>query len=126
MKGFGLGEAVLRSEDRRLLTGEGRFVGDIVLPEQVHAVFLRSPHAHAVIAGIDRPAASAMPGVLAVYTAEDVAAAGLGDIPCVVPVKDRDRPAHAQARPAAARARARPLRRRAGGDGGRRDGSHRP
>ena len=108
MTRFGMGEAVLRSEDRRLLTGEGRFVGDIALPGQAHALFLRSPHAHAALGEIDRTAALAIPGVLAVYTGEDIGAAGLGDIPCVVPVKDRHRQRMPQpGRPLLARERVR-------------------
>ena len=78
---FGIGQPILRSEDPRLLTGRGRFVADVSRPGEVHAVFLRSPHAHADIAGIDTTAAATAPGVLAVYTGADVAASGLGDIP---------------------------------------------
>ncbi len=87
---FGLSQAVPRTEDPRLLTGRGRFAGDVSLPAQVHALFLRSPHAHADIAGIDTAAAARAPGVLAVYTGADVTAAGLGDLPCAVPIKHRD------------------------------------
>ncbi|MCW5700364.1 MAG: xanthine dehydrogenase family protein molybdopterin-binding subunit, partial [Rhodospirillales bacterium] len=86
---FGLGQPVPRTEDPRLVTGRGRFVADISLPSQVHAVLLRSPHAHADIASMDCRSAPASPGVLAVYTAADLAADGLGDIPCAVPLKDR-------------------------------------
>ena len=87
---FGIGQPVLRTEDPRLLTGRGRYVADISLPGEACAVFLRLPHAHADIAGIDTAAAAAAPGVLAVYTGADVAADGLGDIPCVVPVRGAD------------------------------------
>jgi carbon-monoxide dehydrogenase large subunit len=87
---FGMGQPVPRSEDPRLLTGRGRFVADLSLPGEVYAMFLRSPHAHADIAGIDHGAAAAAPGVLAVYTGADVVADGLGDIPCAVPVHGRD------------------------------------
>ena len=86
---FGLGQAVRRTEDPRLLTGRGRYAADVSLPGQVHAVFLRSRHAHAEIAGIDTAAAARMPGVLVVLTGADVAADGLGDCPCAVPVFDR-------------------------------------
>jgi len=71
------GQSLLRKEDRRLLTGAGRYTGDIRLPGQVYAAMLRSPHAHAMIRGIDVTAARTMPGVLAIYTGEDVLAAGL-------------------------------------------------
>ncbi len=87
---FGLSQAVPRREDPRLLTGRGRFAGDVSRPGQVYTVFLRSPHAHAEIAGIDTAAAAAAAGVLAIYTGADVTAAGLGDLPCAIPVKHRD------------------------------------
>jgi carbon-monoxide dehydrogenase large subunit len=87
---FGIGQPVLRIEDPRLLTGYGRYVADISLPGEVHALFLHSPHAHADVAGIDTTAAETASGVLAIYTGADVAADGLGDIPCVVPVHGAD------------------------------------
>lgn len=87
---FGLGQAVPRAEDPRLLRGEGRYVADVSLPGEVHAVFLRSAHAHAEIAAIDIGEAQTASGVLAIYTGADVAADGLGDIPCVVAVQDRE------------------------------------
>jgi carbon-monoxide dehydrogenase large subunit len=72
---------VRRVEDRRFLTGKGRFVDDISLRDQCHAVVIYSPHAHARIRRIDTGAASAAPGVLCVLTGADVAADGLGGIP---------------------------------------------
>ena len=63
---------LLRVEDRRLLTGQGRFVGDIHLDRMVHAAFVRSPHAHATIEHVDAEPARAVPGVIAVYTAADL------------------------------------------------------
>jgi carbon-monoxide dehydrogenase large subunit len=87
---FGMGQPVPRSEDPRLLTGRGRFVADLSLPGEAYAMFLRSSHAHADIAGIDTRAATTAPGVLAVYTGADVVADGLGDIPCAIPVHGRD------------------------------------
>jgi aerobic carbon-monoxide dehydrogenase large subunit len=83
---FGLSQPVLRSEDRRFLTGTGRYTADVDLPGQAHAVMLRSQHAHAEIRNIDIAEASAMPGVLSVAAAADLAGDGLGDIPCAVPV----------------------------------------
>ena len=68
----------LRKEDRRFLTGRGNYVADIKRPDMVAGVFLRSPHAHAAIKSIDAAAALAMPGVLAVFTGEDLKAAGVG------------------------------------------------
>jgi len=87
---FGFGQSVRRVEDARLLTGHGRYTDDINLPRQVHGVVVRSPHAHAEITGIDSDDAIAAPGVLAVFTGDDVAADGLGNIPCVIPLKSRD------------------------------------
>ena len=63
---FGVGQPLRRFEDKRLLTGKGRFQDDVVLPRQAWAVFVRSPHAHARINGVDTAAAKAAPGVLAV------------------------------------------------------------
>ena len=75
---FGIGQPVRRSEDRRLLVGSGRFINDVTLPGELHAVVLRSPHAHAEIRAIDTTGAAAAPGVLAVFTSADLAADGLG------------------------------------------------
>jgi aerobic carbon-monoxide dehydrogenase large subunit len=75
---FGIGQPVTRFEDPRLLRGEGRFVHDVNLPGQLHAVLLRSPHAHAKIVSIDVEAAGAAPGVAAVLTGEDFAREGFG------------------------------------------------
>ena len=72
-----------RVEDQRLLTGLGRFTDDLAPSPALHLVMLRSPHAHAVIRGIDAATALAMPGVRAVVTGADILAAGLGTIPCV-------------------------------------------
>jgi aerobic carbon-monoxide dehydrogenase large subunit len=78
MEKFGIGQGVTREEDPRLLRGKGLFVNDVDLPHQAYAIVLRSPHAHADIRSIDVTAASVLPGVLAVYTGEDVAADNLG------------------------------------------------
>ncbi len=72
-----IGEPVRRVEDRRLLTGAGRFTDDLSFPGQVHAAFVRSPHAHARIEAIETAAAKAVPGVLAVLTGRDYEADGL-------------------------------------------------
>lgn len=77
----GFGKPVRRREDPRLLTGRGRFGDDVNLPGQVYACFVRSPHAHARIAGIDAEAARVAPGVLAVLTGADATADGLRPIP---------------------------------------------
>src|SRR2546430_1986033 len=66
------GAAVRRREDPRFLRGEARYVDDVTLPAVLHAAFLRAPHAHARIAGIDTAAAKALPGVAAVFTFRDL------------------------------------------------------
>jgi len=76
-----VGRPMPRREDRRFLTGAGRFTDDIALDGQAHAVVLRAPHAHARIAGIDAAAARAAPGVLLVLTADDIAGELTGPIP---------------------------------------------
>ena len=73
----GIGDAPKRREDLRFLRGQGRYLDDLAFENLAHAVVLRSPHAHALIAGIDADAARAMPGVLAVLTAADARADGL-------------------------------------------------
>ncbi len=86
----GIGASVARREDRRFLVGKGRYTDDLRLPEQSWAVFVRSPHAHAAIRGIDTARAAAAPGVLAVLTGAEVAADGLGGIPCGWQIKNKD------------------------------------
>jgi aerobic carbon-monoxide dehydrogenase large subunit len=85
-----MGQPVRRSEDRRFITGAGRYTDDIALPRQAAGYVLRSPHAHAAIRAIDTSAAQAAPGVLAVFTGADLERDGIGKIPCVVPLKNRD------------------------------------
>ncbi|WP_022726721.1 xanthine dehydrogenase family protein molybdopterin-binding subunit [Fodinicurvata sediminis] len=87
---FGIGQGVRRLEDQRFLTGEGRYTDDIVVPRQCHAFFVRSPFAHAAINTIDIQEATNQPGVLGVYTAEDLTKAGVGDIPCLALMTGRD------------------------------------
>ena len=77
----GIGQPVRRTEDHRLLTGQGHFADDLALPGMVHAVLLRAPHAHARITALDTTAARAAPGVHAVLTGADYRADGLGPIP---------------------------------------------
>ncbi len=78
MAKFGIGQPVSRFEDPRLLCGRGRYEDDLSLPGEAYAVFVRSPHAHARIRGIDTASAAALPGVLAVFTGEELARDGLG------------------------------------------------
>jgi carbon-monoxide dehydrogenase large subunit len=90
MAKFGTAQGMKRVEDARLITGQGRYTDDVVLPKQAYGLVLRSPHAAARIVSIDTSAAKAMKGVLAVYTAADVAAAGIKPFGCAVPLKNRD------------------------------------
>ncbi len=96
---FGIGAAERRKEDDRLLAGRGRYVDDIVFEGQVYGHMVRSPHAHARIRAIETEAAAALPGVCAVFTAADLAAADMGPIPCP------NRPDNADGTPSAAPAR---------------------
>ena len=81
MQKFSIGQPVRRREDQRFITGAGCYLDDIQMPGMTHAAFVRSPHAHARIVAIDTTEAKAAPGVLAVFTHDDVAAAGLGTFP---------------------------------------------
>src|SRR5260370_8858730 len=67
-----VGRSLLRREDRRLLTGQGQFVADLVLPKMLHAVFVRSPLAHARIRGVDVSRAAAAPGVAIALSGADL------------------------------------------------------
>ena len=83
MTKFGIGQALTRREDQRLLTGTGQYVDDIVLPNQVHMVFVRSPHAHARIRAVDPSGAKTAPGVIAVLTGAELKADGVGFFPLI-------------------------------------------
>jgi len=87
---FGIGQPVPRSEDPRLLRGQGRYTDDVNLPGQAYAVMVRSRHAHGVIKAIDTTEARAMPGVLGVWTGADLNAAGYGLLKCNVTFPNRD------------------------------------
>ncbi len=86
----GIGAAVRRKEDYRLITGKGRYTDDVNIPGQLYASMVRSPVAHAKIASIDTSAAKAAPGVVAVFTGADVAADNLGSIPCGWLIHNKD------------------------------------
>ncbi|HQR19738.1 MAG TPA: xanthine dehydrogenase family protein molybdopterin-binding subunit, partial [Burkholderiaceae bacterium] len=75
-----IGKSVERKEDFRFLSGTGQYTDDIALPRQSYGYFVRSPHAHARIRGIDTTAAQAAAGVLGIYTGKDLA--GIGGLPC--------------------------------------------
>ena len=90
MAKFGVAQPVRRVEDPRLLLGAGRYTDDIALPNEVIGVVLRSPHAAARITSIDTGAARGAPGVLGVYIAADLKADGIGNLPCGIPLQNRD------------------------------------
>ncbi|MCH8863126.1 MAG: xanthine dehydrogenase family protein molybdopterin-binding subunit, partial [Proteobacteria bacterium] len=89
VKKFGIGQPVTRLEDSRLLTGNGLFTDDIRLAGAAVGTMVRSPYAHAEIKRINTDQARAADGVLAVYTAADIAGE-VGEIPCVAPLPGRD------------------------------------
>jgi carbon-monoxide dehydrogenase large subunit len=90
MAKFGLSQPLRRIEDPRLLVGGGRYTDDIAPAGAAHGVVLRSPHAAAKILSIDTAPALEVPGVLAVITAKDWREEGLGEIPCMIPLKNAD------------------------------------
>ena len=77
---FGAGRSPLRVEDERLITGRGQFLGDQSFPGHLEMVVVRSPHAHADLGMINLARASSMPGIVAIFTASDLDADGLGPI----------------------------------------------
>ena len=87
---FGSGQEVRRLEDQSLLTGAGCFADDVTPPNCAHVAFLRSPHPHARMASIDTRTAKGMPGVVAVFTGEDLVRAGVKPIPSSVDFKRAD------------------------------------
>ena len=87
---FGIGQGVPRFEDPRLIRGGGRYTDDVQMAGMAHGVVVRSAHGHAKIKSIDTAAAKAAPGVLAVITATDWKAVGLGDLPSHAGLKRRD------------------------------------
>jgi aerobic carbon-monoxide dehydrogenase large subunit len=90
MTRFGLAQPVRRVEDPRLLKGAGSYTDDLHLPGQLIGIVLRSPHAAARIVSVDTEAASALPGVHAIYTSADLDADTIGELPCVALVQSTD------------------------------------
>ncbi|MDX8451367.1 xanthine dehydrogenase family protein molybdopterin-binding subunit [Mesorhizobium sp. VK9D] len=86
----GVGARVARKEDKRFITGGGRYVDDMVVPGMKHAVFVRSPHAHAQIKKIDVKQAQAMPGVIGVLTGKELKADGIGNLICGWMIHSKD------------------------------------
>ena len=85
---FGIGQPVRRSEDPKLVRGEGCYADDFNRPGQIYAVIVRSREAHGILRAINTDAAKAMPGVLGIYTAADLSA--YGPLKCNMPLKSRD------------------------------------
>ncbi|HXQ45791.1 MAG TPA: molybdopterin cofactor-binding domain-containing protein, partial [Caulobacteraceae bacterium] len=85
-----IGQPIRRREDIRFITGRGRYTDDVNAAGQTYAAFARSPHARAKIRSIDKGSAKAVPGVIAVFTGADLAAGGIGMLPCGWLVKSTD------------------------------------
>ena len=83
-----VGQPVARREDQRFLTGRGRYTDNTAPADAAHVLFVRSPHAHARVVGIDKEAGRAAPGVIAIFTSVDTAGDGLGHLPCISEIKD--------------------------------------
>ena len=86
----GIGASVVRKEDKRFITGKGRYVDDIKLAGMTHAQFIRSPHAHAKVKSIDSSAALKMPGVLAVLTGKELVDDKIGNLICGWAITSKD------------------------------------
>jgi aerobic carbon-monoxide dehydrogenase large subunit len=86
----GIGASVVRKEDRRFITGKGRYVDDIKLAGMTYAHFIRSPHAHAKVKSIDSSAAMKMPGVLGVLTGQQIVDDKVGNLICGWAITSKD------------------------------------
>ncbi len=86
---FGMGQSVKRTEDLRLITGRGRYTDDVTLERQTYAVMVRSPHAHARLGAVDVSAAREAPGVISVFTFDDIERMGAGRLVSMAPLKGK-------------------------------------
>src|SRR6195952_2854319 len=86
----GIGASVVRKEDRRFITGKGRYVDDIKVLGMTHAHFIRSPHAHAKVKSIDSSAAMKMPGVVGVLTGQQIVDDKVGNLICGWAITSKD------------------------------------
>ena len=86
----GIGASVVRKEDKRFITGKGRYVDDIKLLGMTHAHFIRSPHAHAKVKKINSSAALKMPGVVAVLTGQEIVDDKVGNLICGWAITSKD------------------------------------
>ncbi len=108
MSATGIGASVKRKEDVRFITGKGHYVDDINRPGQAYAYFLRSPHAHATIDKLDTSDALKSPGVVAIFTGDDIAADKVGGLICGWMIHSKDgTPMKAGAHPALAQGKVR-------------------
>jgi aerobic carbon-monoxide dehydrogenase large subunit len=108
MSATGIGASVKRKEDIRFITGKGHYLDDINRPGQAYAYFLRSPHAHATIDKIDTAEAQKSPGVVAIFTGDDIAADKVGGLPCGWMIHSKDgSPMKASAHPPLAQGKVR-------------------
>ena len=87
---FGIGQPVRRFEDQRLVTGAGRYCDDIKIADQAYGYVVRSPYAHALITKLDKSSAKEVSGVLGVYTVEDLDSEGIGNLPCLAAIPNKD------------------------------------
>src|SRR5215207_3382194 len=85
-----IGARVPRKEDKRFITGRGRYTDDMSVAGMCYAAFVRSPHAHAKIGGIDTAAAKAMPGVVGVLVGSELEADKVGNLICGWMIKSKD------------------------------------
>jgi carbon-monoxide dehydrogenase large subunit len=90
MSAEGIGARVLRKEDKRFITGKGKYTDDFSMPGMHFAAFVRSPHAHAAIKSIDKSAAEAMPGVIGVLDGKQLTGDGIGNIICGWMIHSKD------------------------------------
>ena len=86
----GIGASVVRKEDRRFITGKGRYVDDIKVLGMTHAHFVRSPHAHAKIKSVDTSEAMKMPGVVGVLTGQQIVDDKIGNLICGWAITSKD------------------------------------
>ena len=86
----GIGASPRRTEDKRFITGQGKYTDDVKIWGTHYAAFVRSPHAHATISGMDKSAALAHPGVVAVYDGGELAADGIGNLICGWAITSKD------------------------------------
>src|SRR5262249_21213502 len=86
----GIGASVVRKEDKRFITGKGRYVDDVKLVGCTYAHFIRSPHAHARVKGIDSSAAMKMPGVISVLTGRQIVDDKVGNLICGWAITSKD------------------------------------